>query len=108
LLQPPETMPSMIVIDEPELGLHPFAVRIIAGLIRSVSVSRQCVLATQSPEFLDQFKADEIIVAERIGRASQFRRLSEASLEKWLAQYSLSDLWDMNVFGGRPRPVAAQ
>jgi predicted ATPase len=107
LLQPPGSMPSIIVLDEPELGLHPFAVRIVAGLIRSVSVSRQCIIATQSPDFLDQFNAEEIIVVERVGRATQFRRLAQADLERWLTEYSLSELWDMNVLGGRPRPPAA-
>jgi predicted ATPase len=108
LLQPPDSMPSMIVVDEPELGLHPFAVRIVAGLFRSVSLSRQCIVATQSPQFLDEFNASEIIVAERPGRASQFRRFSESELERWLSDYSLSELWDMNILGGRPSPVAAQ
>jgi hypothetical protein len=108
LLQPPDSMPSMIVIDEPELGLHPFAVRVIAGLIRSVSISRQCIVATQSPEFLNEFDADQVIVTERPGRASVFRRLSELELDNWLKDYSLSELWDMNILGGRPRPIAAQ
>jgi len=108
LLQPIETMPSMIVIDEPELGLHPFAVRVISGLIRSVSTSRQCIVATQSTQFLDEFKADEVIVVERFDRATRFNRISENELENWLSEYSLSELWDMNIFGGRPRPVAAQ
>jgi predicted ATPase len=108
LLQPPDSMPSMIVIDEPELGLHPFAVRVVAGLIRSVSISRQCIVATQSPELLDEFQANEVIVTERPGRASQFRRLSDSELGRWLNEYSLSELWDMNILGGRPRPVAAQ
>jgi predicted ATPase len=108
LLQPPDSMPSMMVIDEPELGLHPFAVRVVAGLIRSLSLSRQCIVATQSPEFLDEFKADEVIVTERPGRSSKFRRLSDSELSRWLGEYSLSELWDMNVLGGRPRPIAAQ
>lgn len=108
LMQPPDSMPSIMVIDEPELGLHPFAVRVVAGLIRSLALSRQCIVATQSPEFLNEFTTDEVVVTERPGRASQFRRLSGAELSRWLNEYSLSELWEMNVLGGRPRPIAAQ
>lgn len=108
LLQPQGSMPRMIIIDEPELGLHPFAARIIAGLIRSASVSQQCLIATQSPEFLNEFDAGDVVIVEREGRASCFRRLKEADLKRWLDEYSLSELWDMNILGGRPRSAFAE
>ena len=105
LLQPPELLPPMIVIDEPELGLHPAAVRMIAGLVRSASVSGQCFVATQSPEFLNEFDVDDVIVVERSEGSTCLRRLSPERLRSWLDEYSLADLWDMNMLGGRPRPA---
>jgi predicted ATPase len=108
LLQPPDLMPSMIIIDEPELGLHPFAINIISGLVKAASLSCQCILATQSPQLLDAFEPADIVVAERHGRSSTFRRLPPESLSEWADEYTLSDLWKMNVLGGRPRPAAAE
>lgn len=108
LLQPPTLLPSMIVIDEPELGLHPFAVRVIAGLVHSAAVERQCLVATQSPQFLDEFEVSEVIIVERVGRSSRLRRLTQEEYDEWLHEYSLSELWDMNVLGGRPHAIAAE
>lgn len=107
LLQPPALLPAMIVVDEPELGLHPAAVRMVAGLIRAASTSRQCFVATQSPEFLNEFDVDNVIVVERLDGASRLRRLPPEQFEHWLDEYSLSELWDMNLLGGRPRPAVA-
>jgi predicted ATPase len=108
LLQPPTLLPSMIVIDEPELGLHPFAVRVIAGLVHSAAVERQCLVATQSPQFLDEFDVGEVIIVERAGQSSHLRRLTQDEYNEWLREYSLSELWDMNVLGGRPHAIAAE
>ncbi|WP_048448829.1 AAA family ATPase [Methylobacterium tarhaniae] len=107
LLQPPQLLPSMIVLDEPELGLHPAAVRVVAGLVHAASVSRQCFVATQSPEFLNEFNVEDIIVVERQDGASRLRRLPQEHFERWLDEYSLGELWDMNMLGGRPRSTAA-
>ncbi len=106
LLQPPELLPSMIVLDEPELGLHPAAVRIVAGLVRAASISRQCFVATQSPEFLNEFDVGNIIVVERPRGVSRLRRLPPEQFEQWLDEYSLGELWDMNLLGGRPQSAA--
>ena len=108
LLQPPETMPPILVIDEPELGLHPFALHTIAGLVKAASVSRQCILATQSPQLLDEFDPEDVLIAERPNRASVFHSPSSQALQKWLDNYTLSDLWNMNVLGGRPGRAAAE
>ncbi len=108
LLQPPETMPPVLVVDEPELGLHPFALHIVAGLLKAASASHQCILATQSPQLLDEFESDDLVVVERPERASVFRRPKGEDLEQWLDDYTLSDLWNMNVLGGRPGSAAAQ
>ena len=104
LLQPPQTMPSIIVIDEPELGLHPKAISILAGLIKKAAQDVQVVLATQSPNLLDEFSADKVVVIERDEqhRTSIFKQLSSEQLKEWEDEYTTSELWDKNVIGGRP------
>jgi len=100
LLQPQP--PTSIIIDEPELGLHPFAINILGSLIRSFSKSNQIILATQSVNLLDQFQPENVIVTQRLNEASLFNRLKTAELEKWLEDYSLSELWEKNYLKGRP------
>ncbi|HEX6042432.1 MAG TPA: AAA family ATPase [Longimicrobium sp.] len=103
LMQPGEQMPSIIILDEPELGLHPRAISVLAGLLQTASMHSQVIVATQSPVLLDHFEPEQVIVAEREGAESVFRRLDRFTLEAWLEEYTLSDLWDKNVLGGRPR-----
>jgi predicted ATPase len=101
LLQP--ELPSLIVIDEPELGLHPFAIGQLAALVRAAAVKTQVVIATQSVTLLDQFDASEVIVAEQHEGESRFQRLDDRALDGWKQDYSLGELWLKNVLGGRPR-----
>ena len=103
LLQlPPENLPALLILDEPELGLHPLAINTVAALIKALAPSHQILLATQSAALLDQFEAEDVIVVERNGRASTFNRLNSDELREWLDDYSLSQLWNKNVLGGRP------
>jgi predicted ATPase len=102
LLQPPDSLPDVLILDEPELGLHPYAIDIVGSLINSVSNRCQVILATQSPLLVDCFEPEEIIVVERNNRESYFKRLVRADLEDWLEEYSLSELWNKNLIGGRP------
>lgn len=104
LLQPPKTMPSIIIIDEPEIGLHPIAISILAGMIKKASEYAQVVIATQSPRLLDEFSADNVVVVERdeIRHTSMFRKLSSEDLKEWEEEFTTSELWDKNVIGGRP------
>jgi len=102
LLQPKEYRPSVILIDEPELGLHPYAITMLASLIKAASVDNQIVISTQSPILLDHFEPEDILVANRIDGATQLERLDSKKLEHWLEDYSLGQLWEKNEFGGRP------
>ena len=101
LLQPDP--PKVVVLDEPELGLHPFALTILAGIMRSISIRTQIVAATQSVTFANQFAHDDFIVVERLDEASTMRRLTRADIEPWLGQnYGIGDLWEKNIIGGTP------
>jgi predicted ATPase len=102
LLQPEKDLPDVLILDEPELGLHPYAIVVIGGLIRSVSTRNQVIVATQSMPLIDCFEPNDIVVVDRKDRESQFRRLDAKALEEWLEDYSLSELWEKNVIGGRP------
>lgn len=101
LLQP--ELPQTIIIDEPELGLHPYAITILAELMQSAAQQkRQLIVATQSINFIDKFSPEDIIVVDNIANESQFKRLDETSLEAWLEEYSMGELWSKNVLGGNP------
>jgi predicted ATPase len=103
LLQPISDLPDVLILDEPELGLHPYAINIIAGLIQSISHEVQVILATQSTFLIDCFATEDIIIVDRKQRASEFKRLDPEPLKDWLEEYSLSELWNKNVLGGRPK-----
>jgi predicted ATPase len=103
-LQPESDLPDVIILDEPELGLHPHAIEIITGLIRAASLRTQVILTTQSTTFLDHFEPEEIIVVDCNSGHSVFRRLEPDHLRDWLEDYSVSELWEKNVLGGGPLP----
>jgi predicted ATPase len=101
LLQPDP--PSTILIDEPELGLHPFALELLAGLIHEASDRTQLIVSTQSPLLLNQFEPDDVIVVDREEGASRFQRLNAATLSHWLSDYALGELLQKNVIEAAPR-----
>ena len=94
--------PSSILIDEPELGLHPFALEVIANLFHETSDRTQLIISTQSATLLNHFKPSELIVVDREGNESRFRRLEDEPLRAWLEDFSLGELWQKNVFDGGP------
>ncbi|WP_406547794.1 AAA family ATPase [Succinimonas sp.] len=105
LLQPPELQPATIIIDEPELGLHPYAITLLADMIKQVAAAKQVIISTESPDLLDEFAADDVVVAgiaaDKDGNGSSvLRRLDEKELRVWLEDYSLGDLWRKNILGG--------
>ncbi|MEA5458122.1 AAA family ATPase [Arcicella sp. LKC2W] len=100
LLQP--EIPSTIIIDEPELGLHPFAINKLAGLIKKASAQSQIIISTQSINLVDNFSPEDIITVDREDNQSVFVRQNSESLSDWLQEYSIGDLWNKNVIGGTP------
>ena len=100
LLQPQP--PATVLIDEPELGLHPSALRILADLILQAQERTQLIVSTQSAQLLDYFEPYQVVVVEREKGASTFRRLEANDLKNWLEDYSLGELWQKNVCGGGP------
>ncbi|MEW6534395.1 MAG: AAA family ATPase [Candidatus Auribacterota bacterium] len=95
--------PATIIIDEPELGLHPYAITILGSMLKSASTKCQIIVSTQSATLLNELDPEDIIVVERQDNQSQFKRLDEKELKTWLDDYSLSELWVKNVFGGGPK-----
>lgn len=102
LLQPFQLMNDTILIDEPELGLHPYAITVLADLIKRVADKKQLIISTQSVELINHFSANDIIVVDRVNDASIFKRLDDEQLKDWLEDYSLGELWTQNILGGRP------
>jgi len=101
LLQPDP--PSTIIIDEPELGLHPYAITLLGALLKSAASRMQVIVSTQSVPLVNEFSPEDLIIVERDQGETVFKRLDEDSLASWLEEYSLGELWAKNVLGGRPR-----
>lgn len=112
--QPEKDLPSILILDEPELGLHPYGVNVIGAMIKRASKYIQVIVATQSVTLLNQFTPEDVLVVERpmsslpgapqvrAGRASTMHRLDAAALATWLEDYSLGELWLQNLLGARP------
>lgn len=100
LLQP--NPPSTVVIDEPELGLHPYALEVLAQLLKESAQRTQLVISTQSAPLLNQFEPQEVVVVERMEGASHFRRLEAEPLAEWLKEYALGELLQKNVIEAGP------
>lgn len=103
LLQPVQYRPSVILVDEPELGLHPAGITFLAAMVKQAALQTQVILSTQSSLLLDHFDPEDVLVAERVDGGTTFRRLDTERLASWLEDYSLGQLWEKNELGGRPR-----
>ncbi|MDE0480454.1 MAG: AAA family ATPase [Gammaproteobacteria bacterium] len=108
LLQPVSMRPSVILLDEPEIGLHPYAIDLLVAMLRQASLESQIIVATQSPILLDYFEPEDVIVADRVDGATEFNRLETDRLAAWLEDYSLGELWEKNYLGGRPAPETSK
>ena len=102
LLQPATLRPSTILLDEPEIGLHPYAITLLSSLVEQASAETQVILATQSSLLLAHFAPEDVLVADRVEGRTEFSRLDPERLEVWLDDYSLGQLWEKNEIGGRP------
>ena len=103
LMQPKARRPKVLILDEPELGLHPAAIRLVAERVAAAAEEgTQVILATQSPLFLDHFTDDQVVVLDRVGRETTARRLTAEELREWREEYSLAELWEKNILGGYP------
>lgn len=100
LLQP--NLPETVIIDEPELGLHPAAINKLAALVRRASLNKQIILATQSVNLVNCFEPENIIVVDRKDKQTVFNRLDSNKLEVWLDEYNIGDIWAKNIIGGQP------
>ncbi|CAN7702824.1 AAA family ATPase [Acidovorax sp. LjRoot66] len=107
-LQPQAYRPSVILVDEPELGLHPFALTMLAALVKQSATTTQVILSTQSPLLLDHFDPADVLVADRVDGGTTLSRLDVDRLESWLEEYSLGQLWEKNELGGRPSSEQAR
>jgi predicted ATPase len=103
-LQPEQYRPSVILVDEPELGFHPYALEVLAALVRQASLTNQVIVSTQSSLLLDHFQPEDVLVADRVDGGTQLNRLESPQLARWLEDYSLGQLWEKNELGGRPVP----
>ena len=100
---PREMLPAVLLLDEPELGLHPVAVSLLGAMLKALAVDRQIIVATQSPLVVDAFDIEEVVVADLDDGTTRFRRLESKEYEQWLdGDFTPGELWQKNLFGGRP------
>ena len=101
---PLEMLPDVLLLDEPELGLHPAAATLIGDMIKALAEDRQVIVATQAPLLVDAFGLDEILVLELQDGRTEVRRCDEEAYRDWLEEYTTGELWQKNLLGGRPEP----
>ncbi len=102
LLQPEQFKPATIMIDEPELGLHPYAISVLASLMKSASETHQLIVSTQSVELVNEFDAEDLLVIDKLRGETLMSRPDEQELSEWINDYALGELWKKNLLGGRP------
>lgn len=102
LAQNPKDLPTVLFLDEPELGLHPSAIDTVAGLIKAASSHCQVFIATQSISLVNNFELDDLVVIDRKGRSSEYKRPDSESLQVYLDEFSTGQIWEKNIIGGRP------
>ena len=100
---PSEMLPDVVMLDEPELGLHPAAIELVGGMIQSLAAERQVIVATQSPLLVSAFDLDEIFTLDLHDGETKAHKLSADDYRVWLEDgFTSGDLWRKNLLGGRP------
>ena len=100
---PSEMLPDVLLLDEPELGLHPAAIALVGGMIKSLAMDRQIIVATQSPLLVDAFDLEDIVVLELRDGRTTFRRPDREGYKRWLDEgFMPGEMWQKNLIGGRP------
>ena len=99
---PLDLLPRVILLDEPELGLHPAAISLVGGMIRSLASQRQIIVATQSSLLVDVFELDQLFVLDLDGDATTVQRMKSDDYHEWLGECSTGQLWEDNLLGGYP------
>lgn len=102
LLQPTRLLPDTVLIDEPELGLHPYAITVLGDIFKQVSEDKQLIVSTQSVELVNELQPADIVVVDQSDGVSSFKRYTEEELSGWLTEYSMGEIWKRNILGGRP------
>ncbi|MBW2187281.1 MAG: AAA family ATPase [Deltaproteobacteria bacterium] len=102
LLQPVRLLPDTLLIDEPELGLHPYAISVLADIFKQVAEERQLIVSTQSVELINELSPEDIVVVDQEDGVSTFKRFTEEQLSGWLEEYAMGEIWKRNILGGRP------
>ncbi len=98
-----DSLPETIILDEPELGLHPFAIHVLAELIQKAATNRQIIIATQSVNLINYFTPKDLLIVERNEKDETiFKKIKDKDFKIWLEEYSLGQLWENNFLGGRP------
>ncbi|MDD5298741.1 MAG: AAA family ATPase [Rhodocyclaceae bacterium] len=99
---PPELLPELLLLDEPELGLHPYAIELVGALMTMASNHTQIIAATQSSTLANQVSWENLVMVDQSEGASQLRHLQEQEVARWLENFRLGELWEMNLLGGNP------
>ena len=102
---PMEMLPNVVVLDEPELGLHPRALSLVGDMIHVLAESRQVIVATQSPLLVDAFELKDVVVLDLEDGCTELHRPPADKLEKWLADFTVGELWQKNLLGGQLGPA---
>ncbi len=101
-LQPESLRPDTIILDEPELGLHPAALDVLAEIVHVTTKETQVICSTQSVAFANLFMPKDFIVVDAENGVSRFQRLEEKRLVEWLQDYGMGDIWAKKLIGVRP------